>query len=235
MSNPLPSKVKQFREHYREKYQPKNYSGVVHFCSSMGFAVSVFIIALSQLSDVSVYEWLTIPITFIYANFVEYLVHRFPMHRPFKRIKVLFRRHARQHHRFFTDKAMQFDSSNDFAVVLFPPYLIIFFLFFFALPIGLILAFLASANVAYLFAVTAFAYFINYEIFHTVYHLPNDHWVYRSKLMRSLRELHLHHHNQKLMSHYNFNITYPISDWLFGTYYREKGSKVKVQNELVDN
>ena len=224
MQNTIPDKVAAFRKHYRANYQPKRYNGWLHFSFSMGFAVSVLSFAITQVSGVSFYEWLTIPITFIYANFVEYLVHRFPMHRPFPKLKLLFRRHARQHHRFFTDKAMQFDSVNDFAAVLFPPYLIAFFLVFFATPVGLALSFFASENVAYLFVITAFAYFINYEIFHTVYHLPDDHWVYKSRVMRNLRQLHLHHHDQKLMSHYNFNITYPISDWLFGTYYRESKS-----------
>ncbi len=207
-------------------HQPRGYNGWRHLGLSMGFAITTLVLAASQLSNTSAYEWLTLPITFIYANIVEYVVHRFPMHRPFKALKILFRRHARQHHRFFTEKAMQFDSANDFAALLFPPYLIFFFLFFFALPVGLLLAFVASENVAYLFVVTAFAYFINYEMFHTMYHLPSSHWIYRFKLARSLRELHLHHHNQKIMSHYNFNITYPISDWLFGTYYRDQRNTV---------
>ena len=38
--------------------------------------------------------------------------------------------------------------------------------------------------------------------------------------MQALRRLHLHHHNPKLMSRYNFNITYPIGDWLFRTRHR---------------
>jgi len=29
-----------------------------------------------------------------------------------------------------------------------------------------------------------------------------------------------HHHNPQLMQHYNFNISNPIGDWLFGTRYR---------------
>lgn len=215
----LPAKVARFRKYYREHHQPKVYNGWVHLAFSMSMAMGALLISASQLESVTNLEWLVIPITFIYANMVEYVVHRFPMHRPFKKLKLLFKRHARQHHRFFTDKAMQFDSVDDFAAVLFPPYLITFFIVFFALPIGILLSYLATPNVAYLFVITAFAYFINYEIFHTVYHLADDHWIYRSRTMRNLRELHLHHHNQKLMSHYNFNITYPISDWLFGTYY----------------
>ena len=39
---------------------------------------------------------------------------------------------------------------------------------------------------------------------------------------KRVRELHLQHHVPELMSKYNFNITYPIGDWLFGTHYRHK-------------
>jgi len=35
-----------------------------------------------------------------------------------------------------------------------------------------------------------------------------------------LRRHHTLHHDHELMSHYNFNITYPITDWLRGTLYR---------------
>ncbi|WP_196140758.1 sterol desaturase family protein [Aliikangiella sp. G2MR2-5] len=231
MSNSLPTKVRKFREHYRKHHQPSRYNGYLHFSFSMLFALSCLLFSTSQLDNVSLVEWITIPLTFIYANLVEYLVHRFPMHRPIRKLKLLFRRHARQHHRFFTEKAMQFDNANDFAAVLFPPYLIFFFLVFFAIPAGLILAYLTTTNIAFLFAITAFAYFINYEIFHTIYHLADSHWIYKFPFMKSLRELHLHHHNQKLMSHFNFNITYPISDWLFGTYYRKEREQDKTQTD----
>jgi sterol desaturase/sphingolipid hydroxylase (fatty acid hydroxylase superfamily) len=38
--------------------------------------------------------------------------------------------------------------------------------------------------------------------------------------MGRLRQLHTLHHRPELMQTHNFNITYPIGDWLFGTLYR---------------
>jgi sterol desaturase/sphingolipid hydroxylase (fatty acid hydroxylase superfamily) len=35
--------------------------------------------------------------------------------------------------------------------------------------------------------------------------------------------LHQLHHDPRLMAHYNFNITYPIGDLLFGTLWRGRG------------
>jgi sterol desaturase/sphingolipid hydroxylase (fatty acid hydroxylase superfamily) len=33
-----------------------------------------------------------------------------------------------------------------------------------------------------------------------------------------MRRLHLTHHDPSVMQHGNFNITWPICDWLFGTW-----------------
>ena len=222
----------QFRQKYRNNQIGQYYSGLVHLSFTLTFAVSLISWAIWRLEDVRSLEYLTILVTFLYANLVEYFAHKGPMHRPFKGLKIIYQRHATQHHIFFTDRFMQFDSSRDFKAVLFPPMLILFFLTFFALPAGLLVNWLFSANVSYLFVATAFAYFATYEILHTLYHLPEETWIYRFKVLRTMRRLHQDHHRTDLMSHYNFNITFPIGDLLFGTYYRgreeEKFSGKKV-------
>jgi hypothetical protein len=86
--------------------------------------------------------------------------------------------------------------------------------------VGIPLALLASPNVGYLFALTSIGYFLNYEWLHFSYHTAEDSWIARLPGVATLRRHHTLHHDQALMSHYNFNITYPITDWLRGTYYR---------------
>ena len=76
---------------------------------------------------------------------------------------------------------------------------------------------MVSANVAWLFISVGLAYYLNYEILHTAYHLPETHWLARNGLVKRLRWLHRMHHDQSLMAKANFNITWPIGDWLFGT------------------
>ena len=95
-----------------------------------------------------------------------------------------------------------------------------FFLAAFALPVALLLAMLATPNVAWLFAATSLGYFLNYEFLHLAYHLPPAHRLARSKLIGRLKRLHEAHHDPQLMTRYNFNITYPLGDWLFGTRYK---------------
>lgn len=133
----------------------------------------------------------------------------------------MYERHAGQHHRFFTDRHMALESTRDLKAVLFPAVMISFFLLAFALPVGLLLASLATPNVAWLFVATAMAYFMNYEALHLLYHLPQDSAAGGLGIVRRLRRLHQAHHDPRLMAHYNFNITYPIGDLLFGTLWRE--------------
>ena len=162
----------------------------------------------------------------LYANLAEYLGHRGPMHRPVRGLKLLYERHAKQHHRFFTDQAMAFDSSRDFKAVLFPPLMIVFFIGGFGLPLWILLYFAASANVAWLALATAVAYFLNYEWLHFAYHCDPESRIGRIPGLAALRRLHLQHHDPRLMTRYNFNITYPVGDWLFRTLHRpEPGSR----------
>ncbi len=212
----------QFRTKYRQQNIPTGYRGWFHFGLTVSLSLSFISFSFMMLDDVGRWEWLTIPITFLYTNLSEYLGHKGPMHHKRRFLEKVFHRHTALHHVFFTDKAMSFDDSRDFHAVLFPPILVIFFLGVFALPVGLLLYWLLSANVAYLFVFTIVCYFLNYELLHFSYHLKEDSWVGRLPFMKKLRKHHTDHHNQKLMTHYNFNISYPIFDWIFGTTYQGK-------------
>ncbi|MGI9263755.1 MAG: sterol desaturase family protein [Gammaproteobacteria bacterium] len=211
--------VGRFRENFRRDHIGQRYQGNLHFAFTVSVSLLVICWCVALLGAVSTLEWLTIPATFLYANAVEYLGHRGPMHHPTRGLQLVFTRHAQQHHRFFTDTNMQFDSPVDYKAVLFPPVLVIFYLGAFALPMGILIGWLATENTALLFIATAVAYFLNYELLHFAYHTSQDSWVARIPGMGKLRMLHTMHHRRSLMQHYNFNITYPICDRLFGTLY----------------
>lgn len=115
-----------------------------------------------------------------------------------------------------------FGSSKDYKAVLFPISLILFFFGLIGIPTWFFVSWLFSNNVAWLFVITSIAYFLNYEWLYFAYHCAEDSWVMKVPGFKKLRQLHNHHHNQKLMAHYNFNITYPICDILFGTYYKDE-------------
>lgn len=210
-----------YREEYRKQFIGPNYSGPGHFLFTASFSLGLILWCASRLHEVQPLEWLSIPLTFLYANFAEYFGHRGPMHHPRPVLRKIFERHTHQHHVFFTHDHMEFDSTRDYKAVLFPPILVMFFLLAFGTPVALLLAWLTTSNVAWLFAITGTAYFLNYELLHFAYHTPADSWIARLPFMDRLRQHHTRHHQQDLMSHHNFNITYPIADWVMGSLYRK--------------
>jgi hypothetical protein len=206
-----------FRMDYRATEIPAGYSGWRHFAITNTFVFVSVAICAWQLADVQLWEWLLVPLIALYANLAEYFGHRFVMHRPRRGFGLIYKRHVKQHHRFFTDTAMPVDSSRDFKAVLFPPILLMLFLGAFGTPVALAVGYWVSANAGWLFAITGLLYFLNYEYLHLAYHLPETHWVSRLPFMARLKRLHTRHHDQAQMAHGNFNITYPIGDWLFRT------------------
>jgi hypothetical protein len=215
--------VVEARAAFRERYIAPGYSGPLHLATTITVSLSVSLLCIVMLENVRLLEWLTVPLTFVYANISEYLGHRGPMHHRKRSLSAVFQRHSVEHHAFFTDEAATFDSTQDYKAVLFPPVLLLFFIGCFALPVGAILYFLVSSNVAFLFVLTSVLYFLNYELLHFAYHSDPKSWIRHLPFIQGLRRHHIHHHNRHLMTRYNFNITYPLCDCLFGTLYKDRG------------
>ena len=213
----LSDATRRFRAQYREREIPRRYRGGAHLLFTFGIGPLALLACLCQLEAVRPLEWLTVPLAFVYANLAEYVGHRYPMHHPWRGLGLVYRRHAGQHHRFFTDREMAYESIRDLRAVLFPPLLVIFFFGGFGLPVWALLAWTVSTNVAWLFIATGLAYFLNYEVLHLAYHVPPDHWLGRAPGVRQLKWLHQAHHDTTRMTRINFNISYPLGDWLFGT------------------
>ena len=223
-SDIIPPHVADFRADYRAREIGPRYTGWGHFALTSVASLAVIALAATRAQNVRAVEWVTIPATFLFANFAEYLGHRGPMHHPRPGLALLFERHTRQHHRFYTHEAMRYESARDLKMVLFPPVMLLFFFCALATPVGVLLFYVASANVAWLFVATATSYFLSYEWLHTAYHLDERSWVGRLPFMRALRRHHTAHHDQTLMAKHNFNITFPIADFVFGTIHRGERS-----------
>lgn len=219
------SRTEDFRRRYRAEFIGRYYSGWWHLAFTVSASLAVICYSLAQLQSPSWVQWLTLPLAFIYTNLMEYWGHRGPMHNRRKWLGGVYRRHTLRHHRFFRSDAMAYGDSRDFHAVLFPPVLVTFFLLVTVVPSALLLAWLFGANVAWLYVAAVFAYFLNYELLHFAYHMREDSRVGRLPGMALLRRLHTLHHDPRLMGKYNFNITYPIGDWLFGTLYRPQAAR----------
>jgi hypothetical protein len=206
---------------YRKKYRLERigprYRGWAHLAFTSLGSLAAIGFALSRLEGVRAAELLTVPLALAGTNLGEYLGHRGPLHRPHRGLRVLFERHALQHHSFFTHEAMAAETSRDFHMVLFPPVMLVFFLGALAAPGAAALHRLVAPNVGWLFAATATAHFLAYEWLHLAYHLDERSRVGRLPLVGRLRRLHAAHHDPRLMGRRNFNVTLPLGDWLFGT------------------
>lgn len=213
----LPEEVVAFRERHRARHVGPRYNGWLHLASTTVGSLVAIAIAAWQIDAPSWRELAAIPLFFLIANVAEYIGHRGPMHHYTRRLAIVFERHAQQHHRFYTHDAMAADSHHDFQMVLFPPIMLVFFLGGLAMPLGLLVAVLTTANLGWLFALTAISYFLLYEWLHWSYHQPDDSWIGRRAIIRVLRRHHTRHHDLKKMTRVNFNITFPIADRLFGT------------------
>lgn len=207
----------EYRARYRREHIGPRYSGQAHLAFAVLFSVGGIALCAALLDDLQPLEWLTLPLALLYANLVEYVGHRWVMHRKVRRLGLVYDRHAGQHHRFFTDRHMALEGWQDCKVVMFPAVLMVFYFGAFAVPLGLLLASLTTDNVALLFLMVAFGYYLNYELLHLAYHAPENSRIFRLPFLQRLRLLHHRHHEPALMAKANFNITYPVGDWLFGT------------------
>lgn len=212
----VPPRVAAFRAAYRAEEIPKGYKPWLHVAITFGGASAAFIACVFMLRDVQPLDWLFVPATFLYANLIEYIGHRWPMHRPFPLLRLVYRRHAGQHHRYFEHDAMALENRRDLRAVLFPPVLVVFFFGVFGAPSWWLVRTLASPNAAWLFLATALGYFLNYEILHLAHHATPA-WQRRLPMLVKLARRHRAHHDPTLMTQRHFNITYPIGDWLFRT------------------
>ncbi|HZX96699.1 MAG TPA: sterol desaturase family protein [Myxococcales bacterium] len=201
-----------FRAEARAEQLGPRYSGLLHLAFVNVVSLAIIAVAGAQIHRPRL-ALLTVPIAFLYANLVEWLAHRGPMHAPRRFLGLVYRRHTLLHHAFFTAEQMSLESARDFKLVLFPPVLLLFFFGGLALPAGLLLGAFLGSNVAALFVITAMAYYLLYEWLHLAYHLGDR----APRLIEPLRRHHAAHHDPRNMTRGNFNITFPICDRLFGT------------------
>jgi hypothetical protein len=204
-----------FRADFRNRIA-RAYSGWAHVTLIAAIGLAAIWLCARQIAHPAWYEWLVIPVAFCVANTFEWWIHRFVMHRPRKGLMGIYKRHTLAHHQFFTDLEPSLDNSRDFRIVFFPPYALVAFIGL-SLPPAAILYAVGLPNAGWLLLITNVALYLNYELFHYCCHVKDDRLVRHIPLVNSIRRHHIAHHNTAIMMERNFNLTYPIADWFFGT------------------
>ncbi|WP_411959751.1 SRPBCC family protein [Pseudomonas mandelii] len=208
-----------FRDRYRADIHPR-YNPWLHGAFVLLFGVLAIGGFWSTVHQVRPLEWLTVPLTLLFFNFGVYLVHRHLGHHKKSFARMFYARHAGDHHSFFAPGHMTYDTARDCRVILFPAWLIVIHTVVFTLPAWWLFK-QVNANVAGLFGGCLVLGYLMYEVFHACEHLPPDNPVTRLPWIRQMRRLHELHHRRELMQERNFNIVFPLMDYLFGTLYWE--------------
>jgi sterol desaturase/sphingolipid hydroxylase (fatty acid hydroxylase superfamily) len=111
---------------------------------------------------------------------------------------------------------MRFAGHWDYRVTFFPPYALTVFTLM-SIPAAVVLGNLFTPNVGWLFIITTTSMYLLYESEHFCSHVTDNWFVRNMPLINTMRRHHTAHHDQSLMMNYNMNLTFPLTDWLFGT------------------
>ena len=222
-TTPMTDRQRGYRDTYRSRIVGW-YNGYIHIAVIYIIGVTAMYIYITNIGDVRWWEWLTIPVVFLLCNFFEWFLHAQIMHRPQKNraLRAIYTRHTLMHHQFFTQEEMRFAGHHDWRVTVFPPYALVVFILM-STPGALIMGYLISANVGWLLICTTTSLYLIYEFMHFCCHV-NDGWFVRTcPFVNTIRRHHTAHHNQGIMMETNMNLTFPVSDWLFGTSDLDRG------------
>ena len=149
----------------------------------------------------------------LYGSFFEWFVHKHFMHST-KWLREPFERHAILHHGMQRSLRSFFARPSDN-----PQYMLIeasFFPFVWLLHVPLYLGIdhFVAHHTGIGIALGTACYCAAYEFVHWCEHVPRDRWIERTRAFRFLLEHHRVHH---LYPKKNYNVVFPLADWILGT------------------
>ncbi|XP_065179211.1 uncharacterized protein LOC135809723 [Sycon ciliatum] len=214
----------EYRAIARKKLLPQGYSGYMHLFYLFGTCTAIMSICVWWMERLTWLDWLSIPVFMSIANAYEYAVHRYPGHvtlspQPFR---YFHKSHTGLHHRFFTYENFQPDLGHvDYYFALFPLRVYATWFLTATLPVTLVGRYYLPWNICLIAACVGSFYLVLYEVLHSYAHesLPRAMLSVVSYIPGAdfVREHHRLHHHPRLMTSCNFNLTFPLTDWLVGT------------------
>jgi hypothetical protein len=197
---------------------PAGYSPGWHAARTLVLALGICSVGIYLARASTVVDWFFLPLFLVAFNTIEWMVHRGPMHHP-RPPRLLYHNHTLIHHRAFLHDQMAIENPRELGLIMMPWYTMLG-LFVIATPIALLAALLRGSGAAGVFYIAAVAYFLLYETLHALYHLPPP--LLRrlhlgGRLFCAMQAHHRHHHRLDRMTFVNFNVTFPLMDWLLHT------------------
>ena len=194
------------------------YSPYGHLASTTGIGLVVLAVSAWFLAHGTV-RWtdvLVIPFVILMANYFEWRVHKYVLHKRFWPFEVIYDKHTPMHHMIYVEEDMALRSKQEFRLVLIPAAGVLGIVIG-AAPVAIAIARFWSSAAGWLFLVTASLFMVSYEVLHLCYHAPPSSFIGRRKVIQYLRAHHAKHHDPRYMQRYNFNVTVPLFDWIMGT------------------
>jgi hypothetical protein len=196
--------------------RPRVWVSYYHVFYTAVFCLAGIIIPFYLIERLTPIDLLLIPATFVVANALEYVIHRWPMHHRYPHIEFMFDLHM-IHHRYFFEENYRIDSFADYSMIVFPPLVLNMLAFvlcpILAAPIWLLL----GKDAALIFFASVMAYYLLMQIIHVATHLPEDHWIVKIPGIQYLWTHHIIHHSRNKMTRVNFNFIVPLTDVIAGT------------------
>lgn len=206
-----------FRKSYRGAISPK-YNGYAHMVFVVVAGVGFISYKIGGINEFGWIHFISILATVVAWNFVEYFIHIKLGHQKRKLAAMFYKRHTGDHHSFFTEKRLVPMNHRDWRVTLFPAWLVVVTAVI-ATGIGLSVGYFLGEGIGDSAAAGLMIGYLAYEFFHFCDHLPQNHFLVKLPWIGHMRHLHKLHHRRDLMHTKNFNLTFPLADWLFGTFY----------------
>lgn len=218
------TQTERFRAEYRRNIESWYRPGV-HVLAIYAVGIAALTWFIAQLrAPLTWYEWAVVPMVFVASNITEWAMHRYVMHRPRNNAiaRSIYKRHTLNHHEFFTQENYTIDVVRDYRIVFFPPYTEVVAIVL-TIPGALVLGAALGANAGWLTLCTTTALYLVYEAFHFCCHVRDNWFLRHCPLINTIRRHHASHHDQRIMTNLNMNLTFPIADWLFGTSDLDRG------------
>lgn len=208
--------VHKFRQTYRAAIG-RWYNGYLHMAFVALFGISFIGYQISNL-NIRWFHALGLAAGLVLWNLMEYAGHRRLGHEKRRIATMFYKRHTGDHHSFFSDTSLVPESHKDWRVTLFPAWLVVV-MSLVATVLGLIVTWAFGEEWGTVLSGSLMIGYLAYEFFHFCDHLPSQHFLVKLPWIGHMRQLHRLHHRRDLMHTRNFNVTFPLMDWVMGTFY----------------
>lgn len=216
---------KNFRQYFRSEIIPRSYSGKAHCIISFSAIISCIIFFALKVKEIPFTHIVSIIFCeLILGNLFVYVFHRYPLHKKIIPFQKFFQIHSSWHHQFFTEKDVTYKDTRDFFIVFFPLWSSLLTSFIFTPTFYFLLTNWLPQSYAALWSLMIPSYFLLYETFHYICHVDDHSILMKVSYFRFIREHHRWHHKKSLMTQTNFNIVFPLFDFIFGTLHNPRNN-----------